>query len=46
MSRLVPDWCQVAFDEGFRVNGEPNQEIINDARDWARQIATRFNKAI
>jgi flavodoxin short chain len=33
------------LDEGFRVDGEPDQNIIDDARDWARQIAARYKKA-
>jgi len=34
------------LDEGFRVDGEPDEEIFKDARVWARQIARRFNKGI
>ena len=34
------------LDEGFRVDGEPDEEIFKDARAWARQIASRFNKGI
>lgn len=33
------------LDEGFRVDGEPDQDIIDDTRDWARQIAVRYKKA-
>ena len=34
------------LDEGFRVDGEPDEEIFKDARGWARKIARRFNKGI
>ena len=34
------------LDEGFRVDGQPDEEIFKDARVWARQIARRFNKGI
>jgi len=30
------------LDEGLRIDGDPDDD---DAREWAKQIATRFNKA-
>ncbi|MBW2106288.1 MAG: flavodoxin [Deltaproteobacteria bacterium] len=29
------------LDEGFRVDGEPDEEIFKDARAWAREIAKK-----
>ena len=34
------------LDEGFRVDGELDEDIFNDARVWAREIARNLNKGL